>query len=63
MFKIEYLEVFKNFFIVENKCLVIPDLWDNPDWDDENYINYIGSNVATNYHTDRFSPTFLYVKK
>lgn len=62
MFKIEYLEVFKNFFIVENKCLVIPDLWSNPDWDDENYINYISSCVATNYHTDRFSPTFLYVK-
>ena len=54
MLKIEYLEVFKKFFIVENKCLVIPDLWDNPDWDDENYINYISSCVATNYHTDRF---------
>ncbi|WP_150538442.1 hypothetical protein [Actinobacillus vicugnae] len=62
MYRIEYLEIFKNFFVLGNKCLVIPELWDSLDWNDENYINCISDSVSTYYHTDRFSPTFLYMK-
>lgn len=62
MFKVEYLEVFNDYYLLDNKCLIIPELWKPIVWDDSKYLSYIKETVSTEYSNDCYATDYLYIK-
>lgn len=63
MFKIEYFEIFSDFFVANNQCLVIPELWEPLNWDDEKFLKNIKDTIGNEYNNDYYATDYLYVKK
>ncbi|MBF0785515.1 hypothetical protein E4T80_08590 [Muribacter muris] len=62
-YKVEYFTIFeKVYYSQSGQSIVIPELWKSLDWDNDNYLKELSKYVSSNFHSDIYNSSYLYIK-